>query len=356
MAITTLHLGVIGQQEFAKLAVLGSDGRLEVMLPMSDDEQRDAEVHRRNRFGRSLAIQIKVSGRLVGGSDNPILHVRFHVAKERLINHPFFWYFFAYLDQEAMQLGQICFLIPSTTFHEQALRIDLGKEWEYHLTAALGADAGDRWAGHRVARQLVGARLMGIIDDLEGRPGDETSADMSLVQKGLITVSEFAKLLILGSGGELDANLPLTSDDQPDVEVRQHGRFDPCVSFKVHGVTHLYRYRHRQADRLGVRFEIAAERVRSNPRFWYFFAYLDRHQMGFGSPCFVVPSQEVHLHAFPHRKMESVYFYFQASMAAGSADHWAPYRVEPLKVGQHVLEIVRNSARPDAAWPSLKAS
>jgi hypothetical protein len=355
MAITALHIGVIGQQEFAKLAVLGSDGKLEVMVPMSDDEQRDAEVHRRNRFGRSLAIQVKTTGRLVSRTDTSVLHISFRVAKQRLINHPAFWYFFAHLDQENMQLGPTCFLIPSMTFHEQALRLDLGKDWEFHLTAMLESDATDQWTGYRVARREIGARLMAIIDDLGGRQGDEASAPLSRVQAGVVSVSEFAKLVMLGSEGELEANLPVTRDDQRDLEVYPHGQFDPGISFQVKSSMHLFRH-DRQSDLLLINFRIADERVRSDPRFWYFFAYLDREQMGFGNPCFLIPSEVVHLHAAPRRRKQFIYFFFQGSMAAGSADRWAPYRVEPLKLGQRVLEIVRSLADPDDRSRELRAS
>ena len=353
MPTTSLQIGVIGQQEFAKLAVMGSDGKLEVMLPMSDDEQRDAEVHRRNRFGRSLAIQVKVAGRLAGGADNPVLHIHFRLAKQRVIAHSSFWYFFAYLDQRVMQLGPTCFLIPSATFHKQALRLDLGSAWEYHVTATMGAETSDQWTGYRVARQAVGARLIGVIDELDGQTGDEASA-LSPTQKGVITVAEFAKLLMLGSDGQLEVDLPVTNDDERDVEVHQHGKFNTGVSFQIKGRTQLLR--NHGADLLRMYFRVPADRARSDPRFWYFFAYLDPQRMGFISPCFVVPSQEVHLHALPRRHREFMYFFFQASMATRSADRWAPYRVEPLKVGQRVLEIVRNSARPDAPWRELKAS
>jgi hypothetical protein len=253
-----------------------------------------------------------------------------------------------------MQLGPTCFLVPSKTFHEQALKLDVGPKWEYHLTAALSPEAFDEWTLYRVARSAVGTRLMAIIDDLEGQRVDLPSLAMSTTQKGILCVSEFTKLLMLGSMGELEASLPVTNDDQRDVEVHQHGRFDLSASFQIHGTMKLGR--HRQADLLDVRFDLPADRVRSDPRFWYFFTYLDGQQMGFGSPCFVVPSKEVHLHAYPYRKRNSVYFNFSASMALNSGDRWTPYRVEPLKVGQRVLEIVRNSARPDAPWRQLKAS
>jgi hypothetical protein len=43
--ISSTQQGIIAQQEFAKLVVLGSDGQLEVAWSLTDDERRDVEVH-----------------------------------------------------------------------------------------------------------------------------------------------------------------------------------------------------------------------------------------------------------------------------------------------------------------------
>src|SRR5712692_1173099 len=45
MAISLFQQGLIVQQEFAKLLMLGSGGRIEVAAPLTDDERRDCESH-----------------------------------------------------------------------------------------------------------------------------------------------------------------------------------------------------------------------------------------------------------------------------------------------------------------------
>src|SRR5207245_9938532 len=58
-AISHVQQGVLAQNEFAKLAMLTSDGRIEVNPPKSDDDRRDFELHLKHRFGRALSIQQK---------------------------------------------------------------------------------------------------------------------------------------------------------------------------------------------------------------------------------------------------------------------------------------------------------
>jgi len=59
MPITAVQQGVIGQFIAAILMMMGSNGKLEVAVPMSDDDRRDQEVHARGVFGKALALQIK---------------------------------------------------------------------------------------------------------------------------------------------------------------------------------------------------------------------------------------------------------------------------------------------------------
>ena len=45
MRISDVQQGVIVQQEFAKLVMMGSKGRAELAPPRTDDERRDYEIH-----------------------------------------------------------------------------------------------------------------------------------------------------------------------------------------------------------------------------------------------------------------------------------------------------------------------
>src|SRR2546425_6161166 len=47
------------ETEVAKILTFGSDGLLEVMVPMTDDERRDIETHLKEKFRLSLSIQVK---------------------------------------------------------------------------------------------------------------------------------------------------------------------------------------------------------------------------------------------------------------------------------------------------------
>src|SRR5438132_10930576 len=104
MSITTVQQGAIGQFIAAILMMMGSNGKLEVAVPVSDDDRRDQEIHARGVFGKALALQIKTSIQLQWrpGGVTPRLLVDFRVQAERVISHPLFWYLFAYLDRKTM--------------------------------------------------------------------------------------------------------------------------------------------------------------------------------------------------------------------------------------------------------------
>jgi hypothetical protein len=111
--LTKIQQGAIGQTEAAKLMMMGSDGELEVASPVSDDDQRDQEVHVRGQFGLAAALQIKTTGR-VGIPGAPYrLNFAFNVRRERIVTHPLFWYLFAYLDPKKMAFGDPVFLVSS---------------------------------------------------------------------------------------------------------------------------------------------------------------------------------------------------------------------------------------------------
>jgi hypothetical protein len=59
MGLTKVQEGVVSQFEAAKLMMMGSGGKLEVAIPLSDDERRDLEVHAPRRFGEAMAFQVK---------------------------------------------------------------------------------------------------------------------------------------------------------------------------------------------------------------------------------------------------------------------------------------------------------
>jgi hypothetical protein len=92
MPVNNVQTGVIAQNEFAKLLVIGSDGRLEVSWPMTDDDRRDAEVHIGGKFGGWVSFQVKAATHLQRPQSRvtPMLTIPFTVPEHRLISDPRF--------------------------------------------------------------------------------------------------------------------------------------------------------------------------------------------------------------------------------------------------------------------------
>jgi hypothetical protein len=167
MPITDVQQGVVAELLFIVLSVLGSDGALEVARQATDDDRRDADVHRRGDFLVNLGFQIKSSIRVVHPSPADSLHIRFTVLKARLVSHPLFYYFFGYLDLGLMRFADPVFIIPSAEVHEHAVPRLHGDTWHFDFQGSLAPVSNDRWVPYRVSTQDVGKRIMAVISDLE---------------------------------------------------------------------------------------------------------------------------------------------------------------------------------------------
>ena len=167
MPISLVQQGILTEFLFIILTVLGSDGALEVARQATDDDRRDADVHRRGDFILNLAFQIKSAIALQSHGAADRLHIGFTVLKSRLVSHPNFYYFFAYLDTVAMRLGDPVFIVPSTEVHKHAIPHLHGDTWRFNFEASLSPTSRDRWVPYRVAPSEVGKRILAIIADLE---------------------------------------------------------------------------------------------------------------------------------------------------------------------------------------------
>jgi hypothetical protein len=167
MPISAVQQGILAEFLFIVLSVLGSDGVLEVARQATDDDRRDADVHRRGDFSLNLGFQIKSAIQIVHPWAVDRLHIRFTVLKDRLLTHPLFWYFFAYLDQQIMRFADPVFIVPSAEVHEHAIPHLHGDTWHFDFHASLGSNAHDRWVPYRVSTLEVGKRILAIIGDLE---------------------------------------------------------------------------------------------------------------------------------------------------------------------------------------------
>jgi hypothetical protein len=165
---------------------------------------------------------------------------------------------------------------------------------------------------------------------------------ISLVQQGLIVQQEFAKLLMLGSGGRIEVAAPLTDDERRDYEIHVHGQYGFGLAAQVKSVRNLRRHRGGHARYMQCQFPIRATRIVNNPYFWYFIAQLDIELMRFADPVFFIPSSVFHKIADPQRKGAFWRFVMTANMEKRTHDKWEPYRVDPLQLGKHVLRIMND--------------
>ncbi|HYM49936.1 MAG TPA: hypothetical protein VET65_05110 [Candidatus Limnocylindrales bacterium] len=147
------QVGTAGQLRFAMLAILGSDGAIEPVPPLADDEGRDFELHLRHRFDRTIAIQVKVA---TAQWRPGLLYVEFARGKRRPIS-PWYWYFVAYLDLDRLDFQDPIFLIPSTALRRGGRVI--GRAY-----LSLDRASHDRWTRYRVTRRALGTRLVQILE------------------------------------------------------------------------------------------------------------------------------------------------------------------------------------------------
>jgi hypothetical protein len=164
---------------------------------------------------------------------------------------------------------------------------------------------------------------------------------LTKIQQGVIGQSEAAKLMMMGSGGELEVASPVSDDDRRDQEIHARGQFGRALALQVKTTMRLV------ADRATYRVQFVSkvkrERIISHPLFWYLFAYLDPKTMAFGDPIFLVDSAAVH--ASLRKRQGATYLAFHASMGPKAHDQWLPYRVHPADLGKRVLHILNTHGR-----------
>jgi hypothetical protein len=183
---------------------------------------------------------------------------------------------------------------------------------------------------------------------------------ISRTQQGLIAEHEFAKLLMIGSGGQIEVSSPMTDEERRDMEIHIRGRFGPGLAFQVKSTTYRHRQRSRKAYVINIHFTVRPERLISHPLFWYFLACLDLEAMAFVDPVFLIPSAQVHEHGSRVLKDGTWYYNVAPSLDSESNDLWHAYQCSPRAVGEHVLQILKNlplgvpvAAKTAARLPAL---
>lgn len=168
---------------------------------------------------------------------------------------------------------------------------------------------------------------------------------LSPQQIGKVGERLFYKLLILGSGGKLEAYMPVADEERRDFEVHIKGKYRPILAIQVKCAARLWYDKRKGLARLTIGFQVLEGNIRTDRLFWYFFACLDLDGMGFMDPVFIVPSAVIHKYARLGRlRGKQVDFDFVANMARRSRDRWSPYQVPALDVGKRVLQILRDSS------------
>ena len=160
--ISFTQQGVVTQYALAIILIGTSDGRLEVAIPVTDDDRRDMEIHIREKFARSVALQVKSTTHLAHRFKAYQLSMFFSVPKDRLINHPNFWYFFGYFDLKAMAYTDPVFIVPSEEVHRHAAPHLDGDRWTFNFAASLDPASQDHWVPFRAPTHEVGARVLDI--------------------------------------------------------------------------------------------------------------------------------------------------------------------------------------------------
>ena len=172
MALSGTQKGVVGQYEFLQVAMVTGAGDLLAYVPAADDEQRDAELHRRGASALAVGVQIKISSALerLKHHVHPYVRIQFSVASNRIVSGPGFWYFFAAFDFKQLGFVDPVFLVPSELVHAHC-RVHSTKPRMavFCFTASMNPKARDLFARHRFTTSELGPRVLKILGDLPKR-------------------------------------------------------------------------------------------------------------------------------------------------------------------------------------------
>jgi hypothetical protein len=160
--ISFTQQGVVTQYALAIILIVTSGGLLEVALPMTDDDRRDMEIHLRGKFAESIALQVKSTTHLAHRFKAYHLSMFFSVPKDKLINHPNFWYVFGYFDMKAIAYRDPLFIVPSEEVHRHAAPHLDGDRWTFNFSASLDPASQDHWVRWRTPTREVGSRVLDI--------------------------------------------------------------------------------------------------------------------------------------------------------------------------------------------------
>ena len=161
--LTATAEGMIGQLLFVALAMLGGRGALKAGLPLVDNEGRDVEIHLGGKFKAAFAVQVKVSAVLRRRGRLRLLRMTFGLPLANQIDHPCYWYLFAYLDERQARLAEWVFLVPSRVVHAHCRARDKDGQPLFSFQASMEAGAHDQWTPYRLQPEDLGRRLVELM-------------------------------------------------------------------------------------------------------------------------------------------------------------------------------------------------
>src|SRR5207244_4104766 len=86
--LTQVQEGQLGENEFWKLVVLQTNGRIEPRRPLPDDERIDFLIHTPGGIDPLLAVQVKTTFRARRAGRANRLFIHFDAPKKGLLTHP----------------------------------------------------------------------------------------------------------------------------------------------------------------------------------------------------------------------------------------------------------------------------
>ena len=191
--LSNVQFSRVTEMEVAKLLTFGSQGLLEVVLPFSDDERRDIETHLKEHFRVSLALQVKARHVLTRRNRADLLVIRFDEKRERLITDPFFWYFFGFMDVDAMQYRPPVFPMPSEVVHREADPRAHGDLIRFTFAASMDRRSRDRYRAYACEPAEVAERIVKFLRKQRGQRTRSALLVPSLVERpGTILVGRAA--------------------------------------------------------------------------------------------------------------------------------------------------------------------
>ena len=193
--LSDVQFSRFAEMEAAKLLTFGRPrGMLEVMIPMSDDERRDLETHIKEHFRLSMAIQVKASHVLYQHGRINRLQKRFFVKRERLIEDPFFWYFFGFMDLRIAAYRAPIFLVPSHVVHSEAVHEVRGNIVDFNFVASMDPSSKDRWRPYACEPSEVAGRVVKFLraQERHQRASLTGAAGSAIVEPGTIVVGRLA--------------------------------------------------------------------------------------------------------------------------------------------------------------------